>query len=496
MTPKSRTISWIPTAIAIPLLLASAGSGPGVSAQDRRPDRFPLPEPVASPFRSSGLGLAPVSIPPVSGTFAQEGARPWYRSELARLHLAPAVFWGLSAATFDNRFALRDIRNRFIPNFDNSLDDYLQYVHVAGVYGLNAAGMPGRHSVRRASYTLALGGAITAGTVLGLKSATSVMRPDGSTRNSWPSGHTATAFATATFYHKEYGQYGTLHSVAAYGLAGVTGIFRQLNNRHWLTDVFAGAGFGLWSANVAYYLMDQWMGDEGVNPAPARGLFDHPPGNPSFLNLKFGYARAAGDLAPNTERIFAKEGVNFAFEAAWFPSRWVGIGADLAFGVFPVNSTNLELTDPDLIAISDGITTEALGSQSIYIGPYFDFEVSRRLSLRAKASAGYWSGADGSIGVDVTDEAQPEFGTYLPVVLYEPDDTFGYLLGAAFRYDVSRSLAFDLYVDYNVASPRVRLTEVVDVDPATGAITRGGQRIDEIRWNHVSVGVAVSGLVR
>ena len=47
--------------------------------------------------------------------------------------------------------------------------------------------------------------ALMATAVNSLKYSCKVMRPDGSTRNSFPSGHTATAFMAATMLHKEYG---------------------------------------------------------------------------------------------------------------------------------------------------------------------------------------------------------------------------------------------------------------------------------------------------
>jgi membrane-associated phospholipid phosphatase len=454
--------------------------------------------PVAPGWRSGALpvawglraGVGPLAVHP------REEFIRWYDGELFRLHITPAAFWALSGLTFSQRETIQDVRNRFIPSFESRLDDYIQYVPALGVYGLNLAGLPGRHTVRRASLTGGLAALLTAGTVTGLKYTTGVVRPDGSATTSWPSGHTATAFLAATFYHKEYGQYSPLHSVAAYSLASVTGIFRQLNNRHWLTDVFAGAGFGIWSANIAYYLMDTWMGDDGLNPPPQRTAFDSPPGDPSFINLRVGYARAGGDLAPNTESIFAEEGASFAVAAAWFPWRSVGFGVDLSFGVFPVNSANLELADPDLIEISNGLETEALGNNTIYVGPFFDVEVSESVSLLGKATAGYWGGATGSVGIEVKEAARDEFGDYLPLVTYDPSDTFGYALGAGVRMDVSRSLAFDLYVDYNWATPDVTLTRVDDVDPDTGEITAGQQETNAVNWNYVSIGVAVTGLVR
>lgn len=39
-----------------------------------------------------------------------------------------------------------------------------------------------------------------------------------------------------------------------YAVAAGTGFFRMYNNRHWLTDVITGAGIGILSVQVAYWL--------------------------------------------------------------------------------------------------------------------------------------------------------------------------------------------------------------------------------------------------
>lgn len=59
------------------------------------------------------------------------------------------------------------------------------------------------------------------------------LRPDGSTNNSFPSGHTATAFSAATILHKEYGMTRSpWYSIAGYMLTTATGCMRVFNNRH------------------------------------------------------------------------------------------------------------------------------------------------------------------------------------------------------------------------------------------------------------------------
>ena len=86
-----------------------------------------------------------------------------------------------------------------------------------------------------------------------LKSAVSELRPDGSDHRSFPSGHTAQAFATATFLSEEYKERLPWMPYAAYTLAGSTGILRIANNKHYIGDVLFGAGLGLLSMKTAYW---------------------------------------------------------------------------------------------------------------------------------------------------------------------------------------------------------------------------------------------------
>lgn len=67
-------------------------------------------------------------------------------------------------------------------------------------------------------------------------------RPDGSDTRSFPSGHTANAFAVARYLHR---QHGTAVSMPFYGMAAITGVGRMEGNRHYLSDVLMGAALGL-----------------------------------------------------------------------------------------------------------------------------------------------------------------------------------------------------------------------------------------------------------
>ena len=100
--------------------------------------------------------------------------------------------------------------------------------------------------------------------VLTMKSLAGVLRPDGSDFLSFPSGHTATAFTAATLLYKEYGFKTPLAGIATFLPAVVTGFTRQLNNRHWLSDVLAGAIIGIMMVELAYFLTDRLLMKTGA----------------------------------------------------------------------------------------------------------------------------------------------------------------------------------------------------------------------------------------
>ena len=135
-----------------------------------------------------------------------------------------------------------------------SLDNLVQYTPTVAVFALDICGVKGRHTLGQQAVLTATAGLLMAATVGTVKYTTRVERPDGSRRNSFPSGHTATAFMGAELLRREYGGVSPWIGVAGYAVATATAFSRLYNNRHWLTDVVAGAGVGILSANAAYWL--------------------------------------------------------------------------------------------------------------------------------------------------------------------------------------------------------------------------------------------------
>ena len=133
-------------------------------------------------------------------------------------------------------------------------------VYATATLGLLATGLvTGQRDIslagRHLAFSLVLAGLVTeAGkTVLGRPRPESSLDADGyvpfSGQASFPSGHTSISFAMATSLaddiHRPWA------TVGLYGLATAVGWSRINDNRHWLTDVAAGALVGITSAKVA-----------------------------------------------------------------------------------------------------------------------------------------------------------------------------------------------------------------------------------------------------
>ena len=219
---------------------------------------------------------------------------------------------------------------QLLTDFKTGIDDYTQFFGPAMVVGLKLGGYEGRSDWPRLLASAAVSYGLMAGFVNGIKYTAKEMRPDGSSANSWPSGHTATAFVGASLLHKEYGlTRSPWWSVAGYGVATATGVMRVLNNRHWISDVMSGAGIGILSTELGYALCDLMFKEKGLlrNDMVING------DDPSFFSVSMGVGLGTKDLE------FESDGQTIGLkfraatvvdaEGAYFFNKYIGVGGRL-----------------------------------------------------------------------------------------------------------------------------------------------------------------------
>jgi membrane-associated phospholipid phosphatase len=173
-----------------------------------------------------------------------------------RAVIAPVLFTVAGLFTLgddnDDNYEVQEERNKYIPNFRHHADDYLQHSPILIVYGLNWLGVKGKNDFANRTAILIKSEVMLGILTFSLKRITAVPRPDTKELTSFPSGHTAQAFAAATFMAREYGHKNIWYSIGAYTVATGVGAMRVMNNRHWVSDVLVGAGIGILSTNLAY----------------------------------------------------------------------------------------------------------------------------------------------------------------------------------------------------------------------------------------------------
>lgn len=181
--------------------------------------------------------------------------------------IIPAAFVATGFVLLNNPKLNESIKNdiqKKHSNFNTNLDNFSAVAPGIAVFALNAFGVKGKHNWKDAGLIYAGSIAISGAFILPLKAITKEERPDFSGNDSFPSGHTAIAFASAEFLRQEYKDTPWI-GYAGYAVATGTGILRMYNNKHWFGDVIAGAGFGIASAKLSYFLYDKIFIKNGWN---------------------------------------------------------------------------------------------------------------------------------------------------------------------------------------------------------------------------------------
>ena len=394
---------------------------------------------------------------------------------------------------------------RLLTDFHSEVDNYTQYGPIALAAGLNFAGVKGRSDHLRFVTSAAISYAIMAGLVNSIKYTSSELRPDGSTYNSWPSGHTATAFASATILHKEYGlTRSPLYSVFGYAMATATGIMRVLNNRHWASDVLSGAGIGIMSTELAYGISDLIFKGKRLN----KGELDNTANiieNPSFFDISMGIGFGNRNLSFSGSQLFLGEltqdgnfipkdvelkfgaATTVGVEGAYFFNKYIGVGGRLKVRSTPIKGwsditskfrkeikEDYEiLKDKDTgLGIDWWITTHDLTIESDHItefsanvGAYFNLPLSRKFALGSKLLIGrsiiqdlqvdaHFAGNRIATRVGTAVEKGDPYDITWSYMTVSGNNTMTYGTGLSLTYAYKSRFSWKLFIDYDFTRKR------------------------------------------
>ena len=287
----------------------------------------------------------------------------------------PLIAAGFAVKSEDDHF--RSLRNDYLPLFHHHADDYLQYAPAAVMLGMKTFGVEGRSSWGRMLVSDAFTVLLMASTVNTLKQTTHVVRPDGSNDHSFPSGHTATAFMTATMLTKEYGHISPLISIGAYTVASSTGLMRMANNKHWLSDVLTGAGIGILSAEIGYFLADLLFKEKGIHQTEVKDHFNRMD-KPSFISLYLGLniPLSSYDIDEQT-KFRISSGSTAGIEGAYFFNPYIGIGGRIA------------ISNSSIIVNNETAEDNTFDARSLCAGAYFSYPLSARWQIGSKLLGGH-----------------------------------------------------------------------------------------------------------
>ncbi len=142
------------------------------------------------------------------------------------------------------------------PHFPKVVDLAFKWAPLTSLIVLDAMGLKTKNESKNHMMISALGEGVLNAVLQPVKESVHRVRPNYSYKiNSFPSGHTATAFLGAEILCHELRDTNKALAYSGYVVAAVTGVLRVYDNKHWFSDVVAGAVLGIASAKLAYKLL-------------------------------------------------------------------------------------------------------------------------------------------------------------------------------------------------------------------------------------------------
>ncbi|WP_460503699.1 phosphatase PAP2 family protein [Hymenobacter agri] len=184
------------------------------------------------------------------------GSKPFFKSKLFKAVAIPAVMitYGAITATGNSGInqSARDFTQKQFRPVSTTLDNTFIFLPYLELGAVALAGVESRNDRINTLLIIGKGELIMLASTFAVKYLANETRPNGADNLSFPSGHTAQAFLAASIVHTEFRDKSQWYGVGAYTIATSVAALRMINDKHWQSDVVAGAGFGILSAHLAY----------------------------------------------------------------------------------------------------------------------------------------------------------------------------------------------------------------------------------------------------
>ena len=328
----------------------------------------------------------------------------------------------LSSSSFNDELIHYD--NYF--SSSNTVADIMRFSPAALMIGLKVCGVEGKSDWNRLVAVDGFASLMTCGIVGVLKYSINKERPDGSDNRSFPSGHAAISFMTATMLHKEYGEtVSPWFSVIGYGTATAVSLSRVYDNKHWCSDVLVGASIGIFSTEFSYDLSDALFGEKHLSRIALRPQQNEYKWSFGF-NSEYHFSTEFDD---DLTKLLVKPAYSMNINANRMLCSW--LGARISTGFTPLQMTQ----SSNILYKSDDI----INIKNASLGCLIDVPVIKRINMSGEFNIGKSFGVKEKFG-----EGNNSISLTIPDAL-RINCNFGLSLNTTVNSKISAYIGIDSY---------------------------------------------------
>lgn len=311
-------------------------------------------------------------------------------------------------------------------NSSNTVADIMRFSPAALMIGLKVCGVEGKSDWNRLVAVDGFASLMTCGIVGVLKYSVNKERPDGSDNRSFPSGHAAISFMTATMLHKEYGEtVSPWFSVIGYGTATAVSLSRVYDNNHWCSDVLVGAGIGIFSTEFSYDLSDAMFGEKHLSRVALRPQQNEYKWSFGF-NSEYHFSTEFDD---DLTKLLVKPAYSMNVNANRMLCRWLGAKVSTGF-------TQLQMTqESNMLYQRDDI----INLKNVSLGCLIDVPVIKKINMSGEFNIGKSFGVKEKFG-----EGNNSISLTIPDAL-RINCNFGLSLNTTVNSKISAYVGIDSY---------------------------------------------------